>query len=57
MENHDDSLEPEQAGGHLCHTPPGKEWYALYVQVNHEKEVVKRLEQKEVGCFLPLMEA
>ena len=41
---------------HLCQTPPDKEWYALYVQVNHEKEVVKRLEQKEVGCFLPLME-
>jgi len=40
----------------LCHTPPDREWYALYVQVNHEKEVVKRLEQKEVGCFLPLME-
>ncbi len=40
----------------LCHTPPDKEWYALYVQVNHEKEVVKRLEQKEVACFLPLME-
>jgi transcriptional antiterminator NusG len=36
--------------------PADKEWYALYVQVNHEKEVVKRLEQKEVGCFLPLME-
>ncbi|MGO8942705.1 MAG: transcription termination/antitermination protein NusG [Syntrophobacteraceae bacterium] len=40
----------------LCQTPPDKEWYALYVQVNHEKEVAKRLEQKEVGCFLPLME-
>ncbi|MGA2028208.1 MAG: UpxY family transcription antiterminator, partial [Syntrophobacteraceae bacterium] len=40
----------------LCHTPPDREWYALYVQVNHEKEVVKRLEQKEVVCFLPLME-
>jgi len=26
------------------------------VQVNHEKEVVKRLEQKEMDCFLPLME-
>ncbi len=26
------------------------------MQVNHEKEVAKRLEQKEVGCFLPLME-
>ncbi|MFZ0942349.1 MAG: UpxY family transcription antiterminator [Syntrophobacteraceae bacterium] len=41
---------------HFCQTPPDKEWYALYVQVNHEKEVAKRLEQKEVGCFLPLME-
>ena len=41
---------------HLCQTPPDKEWYALYVQVNHEREVAKRLEQKEVGCFLPLME-
>jgi len=41
---------------HLCQTPPDKEWYALYVQVNHEKEVVKRLEQKEMDCFLPLME-
>jgi len=40
----------------LRHTPPDKEWYAVYVQVNHEKEVLKRLEQKEVGCFLPLME-
>ncbi len=56
MEIHNDSLEPEDAGQHLYHTPPDKEWYALYVQVNHEKEVVKRLEQKEVGCFLPLME-
>ena len=35
---------------------PVPEWYALYVQVNHEKEVVKRLEQKEITCFLPLME-
>lgn len=26
------------------------------MQVNHEREVAKRLEQKEVGCFLPLME-
>jgi transcription antitermination factor NusG len=31
-------------------------WYALYCQVNHEREVAKRLEQKEVSCFLPLME-
>ncbi len=51
METHNDSL-----GQNLCQTPPTKEWYALYVQVNHEKEVLKRLEQKEVGCFLPLME-
>ncbi len=35
---------------------PVPEWYALYVQVNHEKEVAKRLEQKEIICFLPLME-
>jgi len=56
MEIHNDSLDPEQAGQHLDHTPPDKEWYALYVQVNHEKEVVKRLEQKEMDCFLPLME-
>ena len=31
-------------------------WFALYVQVNHEKEVAKRLEGKEIACFLPLME-
>ena len=56
MEIHNDSLDPEKAGQRLYHTPPDKEWYALYVQVNHEKEVVKRLELKEVDCFLPLME-
>jgi len=56
MEIHNDSLDPEEAGQRLYHTPPDKEWYALYVQVNHEKEVVKRLELKEVDCFLPLME-
>jgi transcription termination/antitermination protein NusG len=32
-------------------------WFALYVQVNHEKEVTKRLEQKSLDCFLPLMES
>lgn len=32
-------------------------WFALYVQVNHEKEVSKRLEQKSVECFLPLLES
>ncbi len=31
-------------------------WFALYVQVNHEKEVAKRLEGKEIISFLPLME-
>ena len=31
-------------------------WFALYVQVNHEKEVFKRVEQKEIECFLPLLE-
>lgn len=31
-------------------------WFALYVQVNHEKEVVKRLEQKAIDCFLPISE-
>ncbi len=32
-------------------------WFALYVQVNHEKEVQKRLEQKSFESFLPLMES
>ncbi len=36
-------------------TGPEESWFALYVQVNHEREVVKRLEQKAVSCFLPLM--
>lgn len=31
-------------------------WFALYVQVNHEKEVAKRLEQKELNSYLPLLE-
>jgi len=35
---------------------PDRAWFALYVQVNHEKEVSKRLEQKSIDCFLPLME-
>lgn len=34
-----------------------KAWFALYVQVNHEKEVTKRLQQKSIDCFLPLMES
>jgi transcription termination/antitermination protein NusG len=32
-------------------------WYALYVQVNHEKEVAKRLEQRSINAFLPLLES
>lgn len=31
-------------------------WFAVYVQVNHEREVAKRLEQKYVDSFLPLIE-
>jgi transcription antitermination factor NusG len=31
-------------------------WFALYVQVNHEKEVRKRLDQKAIDCYLPLLE-
>lgn len=31
-------------------------WFALYVQVNHEKEVDKRLHQKTIESFLPLVE-
>jgi transcription termination/antitermination protein NusG len=32
-----------------------KAWFALYVQVNHEKEVSKKLETKAIDCFLPLL--
>ena len=31
-------------------------WYAIYVQVNHEKEVAKRLQRKAVDAYLPLVE-
>lgn len=31
-------------------------WFAIYVQVNHEREVAKRLEQKYIDSFLPLIE-
>ncbi len=42
----------------LCPRLTGSQesWFALYVQVNHEKEVTKRLEQKSLCCFLPLMD-
>ncbi len=31
-------------------------WFAVYVQVNHEREVATRLEQKDINSFVPLME-
>ncbi len=31
-------------------------WFAIYVQVNHEREVTRRLEGREICAFLPLME-
>jgi len=36
--------------------PNIKQWCAVYVQVNHEKTVADRLEQKAIECFLPLLE-
>lgn len=30
-------------------------WYALYVQVNHEKKVTDQLLKKNIECFLPLL--
>ncbi|MGA2402711.1 MAG: UpxY family transcription antiterminator [Syntrophobacteraceae bacterium] len=57
MSSGDNSISvTKETGQRPSPWPRGEEWYALYVQVNHEKEVVKRLEQKEVNCFLPLME-
>ena len=40
---------PKLTGDQQC-------WFALYVQVNHEREVAKRLEQKAIECFLPQTE-
>lgn len=31
-------------------------WFALYVQVNHEKEVARQMKLKSIDHFLPLME-
>jgi transcription antitermination factor NusG len=31
-------------------------WFALYVQVNHEKELARRLDQKSIESYLPLVE-
>ena len=47
---------PESSLVSLEEAPPEESWFALYVQVNHEREVTKRLEQKEINAFLPLME-
>jgi len=55
MNGENDASIVERPGRLLYDAETAKEWYALYVQVNHEREVVKRLEQKEVACFLPLM--
>lgn len=54
MAGSDETLLREEPGDSVV--MPAEEWYALYVQVNHEKEVIKRLEGKEIACFLPLME-
>ncbi|SPF32043.1 NusG antitermination factor [Syntrophobacter sp. SbD1] len=50
-------IEAKEAEQRLYQPSSDMEWYAIYVQVNHEKEVVKRLEGKEVECFLPVMES
>ena len=42
-------IYPTLTGAEQC-------WFALYVQVNHEKEVQKRLDQKVIDCYLPLLE-
>ena len=55
IRNTDDIQQIESLGPE--HQLTTEEWYAIYVQVNHEKEVTKRLEQKAIPCFLPLMEA
>jgi transcription antitermination factor NusG len=56
MSSESNTLVSEENGRSLYEAAAGTEWYALYVQVNHEREVVKRLEQKQVGCFLPSIE-
>lgn len=58
--NHETPLVSAPATGQLIFPKlSGSElsWFALYVQVNHEKEVAKRLEQRSVESFLPLMES
>lgn len=47
---------PERALIYPSLTGAAKSWFALYVQVNHEKEVSKRLQEKSIDNFLPLLE-
>ncbi len=56
MESRNEPALENNESERLYRLPSDFEWYAIYVQVNHEKEVVKRLEGKEVECFLPVME-
>ncbi|WP_448381826.1 UpxY family transcription antiterminator [Desulfosoma sp.] len=44
---------PTQAGHPALEDVPG--WYALYVQVNHEKKVAEQLQKKNIEHFLPLL--
>jgi transcription antitermination factor NusG len=47
------SREPFLTPGQACEE---ESWFAVYVQVNHEKEVARRLEEKYVVSFLPMIE-
>ncbi|RLA97701.1 MAG: antitermination protein NusG [Deltaproteobacteria bacterium] len=50
----------EYAGGRFITYPSiagkNKAWFAVYVQVRHEKEVYSRFQKKSIDCFLPLLE-
>ncbi len=54
------SARPRGLAGGSIFIPPttgcDPAWFALYVQVNHEKEVAQRLQQKSIDCYLPLLE-
>jgi transcription antitermination factor NusG len=32
-----------------------KEWYALYVNVRHEKKIAQRMLEKSLDCYIPLV--
>jgi transcription termination/antitermination protein NusG len=49
-------LNPESPFGPQKGANEEELWFAVYVQVNHEREVAKRLEQKYIDSFLPLIE-